>query len=227
MKLAIMQPYLFPYIGYFQLIEAVDRFVFLDNVNFIKRGWVNRNRLLFSGTPHYFTVPLVSASQNVRICDISVSADAGWKKKLEKSIRLSYAKAPYFDPIYTMLTKVLFDGETLIGEMAKRSIVAVTDYLELPVEFVWSSAVYDNHLLKGEALIRDICRREQATVYYNLPGGRALYDAAKFAGDGIELSFIEPILPAYEQFSSVFEPGLSIIDVLMHNEPAAVKRMLK
>ncbi len=222
-----MQPYLFPYIGYFQLISAVERFVFLDSVNYIKRGWVNRNRLLFSGGVQYFTVPLMSASQNVRICDIQVASDEGWKKKLEKSFRLSYGKAPYFDPVYAMVSKVLFDGETLISEMAKQSIVAVTDYLELPVKYVWSSTAYNNQSLKGEALIRDICCREGATVYYNLPGGRDLYDPGTFADDGIELAFIEPNLSVYKQFSTLFQPGLSIIDVLMHNEAAAIKRMLK
>jgi hypothetical protein len=115
----------------------------------------------------------------------------------------------------------------MIGEMTKQSVMAVASYLGLSTQFVYTSAGYGNQMLKGEARIRDICRLEQAAIYYNLPGGRALYDPAMFSVDQIELAFIEPRLPAYSQFSGVFQPGLSIIDVLMHNEPAAVRRMMQ
>lgn len=226
-RLAIMQPYLFPYLGYFQLAAAVDRFVFLDDVNFIQRGWINRNRLLFSGQVHYFTVPLAAASQNALIYEIAVTKEGGWKKKLDTSIRQSYAKAPHFKAVYALIESVLFGDERMIGAIAKHSVKVVADYLELPVEFVPSSAVYGNQNLKGEVRIRDICRCEQAGTYYNLPGGRALYDPGLFVADGIDLAFIEPALPVYAQFAEVFQPGLSILDVLMHNDPEAVRRMMQ
>ena len=72
MKLAIMQPYLFPYLGYFQLIAAVDKFVFYDDVNFIKNGWINRNRLLISGKVNYITIPLSGASSFLKINQVLV-----------------------------------------------------------------------------------------------------------------------------------------------------------
>lgn len=227
MKLAIMQPYLFPYLGYFQLVAAVDRFVFLDDVNFINRGWINRNRLLFSGEVTYFTVPLVNAGQNRRICDIAIVDEARWKKKLEESIRQSYAKAPNFEPVYQLIATVMFDGEPLIGEMAKRSVVEVAKYLDLPTQFVWSTRIYENPGLTGEARIRDICQQEHASAYYNLPGGQELYGPDAFAADGIALHFIEPNLPAYPQFAGQFHPGLSIVDVLMHVDRATVRAMLQ
>lgn len=221
-----MQPYLFPYLGYFQMIQAADRFVFLDDVNFIKRGWINRNRVLCSGEAHYFTVPLASASQNLRINTISIAPDDGWKKKLDQTIRQSYAKSPHFSQVYELISPVLFGKETLISEMAKQSVAAVTDYLGVTADFIWSSADYGNQQMKGEERILDICAQEGATVYYNLPGGQDLYDEARFASRGISLQFLRPGIVAYRQFSSPFQSHLSIIDVLMFNDRQAVLGML-
>ena len=115
----------------------------------------------------------------------------------------------------------------MIGEMAKESIKMVSNYLSLPVEFVLTSAAYQNQSLKAENRIRDICRKEKSGVYVNLYGGRDLYNAANFDEEGIVLNFIDPMLPTYPQFSSSFQPGLSIIDVLMHNSKSQVLEMLK
>jgi len=227
MKMAIMQPYLFPYLGYFKLLSEVNRFVFLDDVNFINKGWINRNRLLFSGGVRYFTVPLSHASQNARICEIQVSSDKSWKKKFEASILQSYSKAPCFEQVFSLVSSVLFGDHTMISEMAKESVLRVSEYLSLPVEFVSTSGIYQNQTLKAEDRILDICRHEKSSVYVNLSGGRGLYSAANFAVDGIELVFVDPKLPEYPQFSPSFEPGLSIIDVLMHNSPSEVLEMLK
>lgn len=227
MKLAVMQPYLFPYLGYFKLVGMVDRFVFLDDVNFISRGWINRNQLLISGCVRYFTVPLESASQNSRICDLHIATVAGWKRKLEGSIRQSYIKAPYFEPVYEIVAKTLFGGDDLIGEMAKKSVTAITQYLGLPTQFVWSASAYNNNHLKGEERILDICRQERPSIYFNLPGGRELYNADSFRSDGVHLAFIEPQLSPYPQFSDHWHPGLSIIDVMMHNDPEEIRNILQ
>jgi hypothetical protein len=227
MKIAVMQPYIFPYLGYFKLVSGVSRFVFLDDVNFIKKGWINRNRLLISGEVKYFTVPLSGASQNALICEVPVLNDRVWRRKFEASVVQSYSKAFYFEQVYSLLSSVLFGGHDMIGEMAKDSVLKVADYLSLPVEFVLSSGIYRNQTLKAEKRILDICRKEESSVYLNLDGGRDLYCAASFAASGVELAFVDSRLPAYPQFSLSFEPGLSIIDVLMHNSPSQVLEMLK
>jgi hypothetical protein len=221
-----MQPYLFPYIGYFKLISEVDRLVFFDDVNFINKGWINRNRLLFSGQINYFTVPLSNASQNILICDVAISNDKSWKKKLEASIRQSYSKAQYFDQVYDLISPVLFGEHTKIGDMAKESIVKITNYLSIPTEFINTSRVYENQTLKGECRIRDICRKEMSSEYINLGGGRELYEESNFSADGIKLNFVDPNFTCYKQFATSFAPGLSIIDVLMHNSPFKVSEML-
>jgi hypothetical protein len=225
-RLAIMQPYLFPYIGYFQLVGSVDRFVFFDDVNFIKRGWINRNRLLFSGSVGYFTIPLVAASQNHRICDIQVCMEGGWQKKLSTSIRESYSKAPYFHTVYELVENVIFSGELSIANMAKHSVLSVAEYLDLNTQFVSTSSSYGNEGLTGPARILDICRSEDAGAYYNLPGGRPLYDRGEFSARQIELKFVEPLLCEYRQYGALFQPWLSVLDVLMFNDKSSVIRML-
>jgi len=173
-SIAIMQPYLFPYIGYYQLAASVHRLVFLDDVNYIKRGWINRNRLIFSGSPRYFTVPVSNASQFKKISDIEICPATNWQKKLCTSISQSYGKAPYFRSTFEAVNTVLNSGETRISEMAKMSIQVFSEMLDLPTKFVHSSSIYNNDALMGADRIIDICRKEHATLYYNLPNGAPL-----------------------------------------------------
>lgn len=226
MKLAIMQPYLFPYLGYFQLIAAVDRFVFLDDVNFIKRGWINRNRFLLSGAVHYITVPLSDASQFKKINTIGIQKSEYWRWRTAESMRHSYSKAPNYRVINELFSEVLFSDDTHISALAARSIIAVAQYLGLTTEFVQSASCYGNAELHGAERVLDICRRECARHYFNLSDGRDLYDARVFEVNGMSLRFIEPRLYAYKQFSEEFYSGLSIVDVLMFNDRNTVREML-
>lgn len=221
-----MQPYLFPYIGYFQLLSHVDRFVFYDDVNFIKNGWINRNRLGLDGEAKYFTVPLNAASAFQKIRDVAITPADGWRRKLGESIRHAYRKAPHFAPVSSLVANV-FDTDTLhIGQLAKTSVRQVANYLGLKTEFIDSSVRYGNADLRGMDRVLDICRREQATDYFNVPGGRALYEPGAFVERGIRLHFIEPLPFEYAQGKSNFLPSLSIIDVLMYNDPARVRELL-
>jgi hypothetical protein len=227
MKIGVMQPYIFPYLGYFKLVNSVDKFVFFDDVHYKKKGWINRNNLIFSGRVAQFTIPLKDASQNRLINEIFISLDDAWKKKLKASLRQSYSKAPYFHDVFEMIREVVFGEELLISEMAKKSIIEVSKYLQLEANFVNSSCGYNNEAIKGEERILDICQKECATEYINLPGGQDLYDETSFAKYGIQLSFINANFPVYSQFSKSFQPGLSIIDILMHNKPEDIRKMLK
>jgi hypothetical protein len=227
MKLAIMQPYLFPYLGYYQLVAAVDKFVFYDDVNFINRGWINRNRILLNGEAFYITVPLAGASQCKKINEISVHNEGRWRKKMLESIRHSYAKAPHFDSVNPIISDIFLANDSHISRLAIRSVTTMSDYLGLKTEFVMSSSIYKNADLKGDNRILDICGREKTTFYYNLPGGRDLYDKNIFESRGVCLRFMIPRLQEYKQFSGSFCPGLSIIDVLMFNDRSAVVEMLK
>src|SRR5438128_3096000 len=228
MKLAIMQPYFFPYLGYFQLIHASDKFVFYDDVNFIRNGWINRNRLLLGAEPHYFTVPLAGASSFASIRETHFdAANTRWKRKMLATFEAAYKRSPERDAGLQLLEKTLAADTDLIGELARRSVRNVMEYLGLEREVVESSHAYANAQLKGTARVLDICRRDGADTYVNPPGGRELYDAAEFRAAGIELCFLESHFPPYAQGDAAFVPGLSILDAIMRCPRGALSGMLE
>jgi hypothetical protein len=226
MKLAIMQPYLFPYVGYFQLAAAVDKFVFYDDVNFIKNGWINRNRMLLGDQVRYLTVPLSGASPSLKINEVMVEPRERWLRKLLESIRHAYAKAPHYPQVSALIGRILAEPLAPVSLLASHTVMEICRYLEIDTEFVPSSTKYCNAQLKGIERVIDICAREQASAYVNLPGGRQLYDSAAFSARGIDLAFIEPNLCPYAQFDDAFHPALSILDVLMFNSKNSVRDML-
>jgi len=221
-----MQPYLFPYLGYFQLVAAVDKFVFYDDVNYIKNGWINRNRILLGDSVRYFTVPLAGASPSRKINEVDVQPREQWLRKMLEAIRHSYAKAPHYARVSELIGDVLNSTTTNVATLASRSVIETARYLQIGTDFVPSSTQYGNAALNGVDRVLDICTKECADAYVNLPGGQALYERKDFAARGVELSFIEPNLGAYRQFGDTFHPGLSIVDVLMFNSADQVKAML-
>lgn len=227
MKLAIMQPYFFPYIGYFQLIYAIDKFVFYDDVNFIKGGWINRNKLFLGGSVKYFTIPLAGASSFEKINKTRIQNADMWVASLLSSIRQSYAKAPYFEQVNYLIEGILRDHDGYLSTIARNSVLSTTQYLGLKRNFVRSSSIYMNEQKKGVDRVLDICRIEQATEYWNLPGGRDLYHEDDFVVDNIDLKFVNVSTTPYRQHSPEFQPRLSILDVLMFNDPTVVRDMLK
>jgi hypothetical protein len=224
MKLAIMQPYFFPYIGYFQLINAVDKFVFYDDVNFIKNGWINRNRILVNGKPNYLTVQLKNASSYKLINEIEFSDN---RIKLIKQIQQSYAKAPFIKEVLPVLTDILTFKTNKISELAQKSVIDVCRYLEIKTVFEVSSEIYTQTkgMDKAERLIQ-ICQLNNIKQYYNVMGGIDLYSRDYFKKNGIELFFIESLSEPYKQYSTEFIPYLSILDVMMFNSVEEIHRML-
>jgi hypothetical protein len=217
MKLAVMQPYLFPYIGYFQLINAVDKFVIYDDVNFINKGWINRNKILINGKAYLFTVPLKDASQNKLIRDIEVVDDGNWRSKFLKTIEMSYKKAPYYGYVFPIVSKIILSVSKSISELIRQSIIEINQYLNIGTIIQDSSAIYNNRHLKAEDRIINICRKEGADQYINPSGGTELYSKERFEQEGITLSFMKSENIDYRQLSDTFVPWLSIIDVLMFN----------
>ncbi len=212
-----MQPYIFPYIGYFQLIKAVDKFVIYDDVNYINKGWINRNRILVGGQAFQFTIPLKEASQNKLILEIEISKDASWKKKLLKTIQQSYQKAPNFESVYELISEILQPEHQTIAALNLFALQKVCSRLALKTEIISSSSIYNNAHLKSSERILDICLQEKATSYINAIGGMELYDKTTFENAGINLSFIKNQPISYRQLKNAFIPWLSIIDILMFN----------
>lgn len=220
MRLAIMQPYLFPYIGYFQLINAVDKFIVYDDVNFIKQGWINRNNILVQGKSFMFTVPLKDQSSFRKINEVYINEKSYdlWRSKFLKTLMQSYQKAPFFDEIYSIVCEVLYSQEVSVSKLAVEGLIQVYKYLKLEKEFIFlTSTIYNNNNLSGKERVIDICKTEKAHQYINPIGGEGLYNKDYFKINGIELSFIKPFRVEYKQYGNDFIPWLSIIDVLMFN----------
>jgi len=224
MKLAIMQPYLFPYLGYFQLIRAVDTFVVYDDVNFINRGWVNRNNILAQGKAQLFTMELEGASQNKLINEIGV---AGRNDKLLKSIRQSYSKAPRFKEVFPLIEDALNQSERNLARFLDYQLRQICSYLELSPQWHISSDLEKDNRLRGQDKILAICEELGATHYINVPGGKELYDRQSFEARNMELSFIQPRPISYAQIGQDYVPHLSIIDVMMFNDREQCARLLE
>ena len=224
-RLAIMQPYVFPYLGYFHLIEATDLIVFFDDVAFRKRSWINRNRILLDGREHLFTIPVSGASQNKRIDEVELSPDPQWLRKFQLTLRHAYGNAPHFDGVSDMVTSVLGGPHQTIADLAIASIAGVYDFLDLPWQHTRSSVCSPGTRdLAGSARLIRIAQDLGADEYVNAPGGRDLYRATDFRDGGLQLSFVESLGFEYDQLSrGPFVPWLSILDVLMFNDRPSVR----
>jgi len=227
LKAAIMQPYLFPYIGYFQLLNAVDIFVIYNDVNYIKRGWINRNRILVNGKPFLFTMPLKKASQNRLISQTEISDSfTSWRIKFMEQLRHAYHRAPFYSDCICLVKEVLCQDEYRLDRFLGLQIEIVAEYLGIGTQIVYSSEVGKGGALKGQDRIIDICRKTGAQVYINPLGGKELYDQSDFFENGLDLLFLECQTVEYRQLNHPFVSNLSIIDVLMFNSVERVREFL-
>ena len=217
MRLGIMQPYLLPYIGYWQLLNAVDKYVIYDDVNYIKGGWINRNRILISKEIKYFTVKLNGASPNKLINEVEVSNDKIYKKKMLKTIEESYKKTPFFNIVFPIIKEIIENEEDNLAKYLKYSIEKICNYLEIKTELLLSSELEKDNSLKGKDKVISICKKLEATEYYNAIGGQELYSFEEFKDNGIELKFLKTEEIKYKQFNNEFISNLSILDVMMFN----------
>jgi hypothetical protein len=230
MTIAVMQPYIFPYLGYYQLVRAVDTFVFFDDVNFITRGWINRNRILQQNEPYRFTVPLTKASQNRMINEIEIADFTYWRKDFLKLIEFNYKKAPFYLPVQKWLYDFLYSKDfRWISELASDSVRNISSLLELPTQFLFSSQIEyrAGEIQNGQDKVIQICGLLGAKKYINPLNGVEIYDEGAFDKKDISLNFIRMDEIIYDQMQSgKFESSLSIIDVLMFNDRDRVREFL-
>lgn len=225
-KIAIMQPYFFPYIGYFQLINAVDKFIIYDDVNFIKQGWVNRNRILIGGKPNFITVPVKNISSFVKINETEIATNNNWQKKMLKGIQLTYSRSLSFQKVFPLLEAVILSHSKTIAELATHSIKQVCNYLAITTPIIENVDDYKNSHLQSTDRVLDICFQEDCDTYINASGGVELYNQQDFSQKNLQLKFLQPNLITYPQQNNAFVPFLSIIDVLMHNTKSQVRAYL-
>lgn len=222
MKLAIMQPYFLPYIGYFQLIAAVDLFVVYDNIKYTKKGWINRNRMLSNGAASTFSLPLRSDSDLREVRDRELSNDFD-RRKLLNRFEGAYRNAPEFAATFELVKRIVNDDHTNLFDFIHHSLRELCAYLQIETEIVVSSTIDIDHALRGQDKVLALCQAVGATEYLNASGGTELYSVQEFASKGIELAFLRSSPVEYQQGGGEFIPWLSVIDVLMFNPRETVR----
>jgi hypothetical protein len=224
-----MQPYLFPYLGYYQLVNAVDKFIYYDDVAYIKNGWINRNYLKINNTRTLFTVPLNDPSSYKAINETYIHEQLynRWKKKFFRMVNQNYGKAPYFEDIMDVISSVFLVRPTTISILSQRSVSSVSEYLGLNVGFELSSIEYGDTVdfERTDRLI-SICKSNNAAVYINLSGGTALYSVEDFERQNIGLKFLKVGLTEENRIQKIDRLQYSIIDVLMYNSIEQTREML-
>ena len=216
MRLAIMQPYFFPYIGYFQLIAAVDLFIVYDNIKYTKKGWINRNRMLQNGKDVMFSLPLKSDSDYLDVCERELAADFN-RDKLLNQFKGAYRRAPYFAQTFPLVEQIVRYEDANLFRFLHHSIVKTCEHLGITTEIRISSDIAIDHGLKNQDKVLALCEAVGANTYVNAIGGMELYSKEAFREKGIELKFIKSKPFEYPQFGDEFVPWLSIIDVMMFN----------
>jgi hypothetical protein len=224
-SLAVMQPYFLPYIGYFQLIRAVDVFILYDNIKYTKKGWINRNRMLQNGKDVIFSVPLKNDSDALDICERELAADFK-RDKLLNQFKEAYRRSPYFEQTYPLLETIVRFEDANLFRFLYNSIVKSCQHLGITTEIRVSSAIAIDHDLKNQNKVLALCEAVGASIYVNAIGGTDLYSKEAFLNEGVDLKFVKSKPYEYPQFGNAFINALSIIDALMFNEPETLQHQI-
>ncbi len=220
-----MQPYFLPYIGYFQLINAVDQFVIYDNIQYTKKGWINRNRFLQNGTDYLFTIPIQKGSDFLNISDRKIDSNFA-KIKLLNKLRHAYGKAPFFTTTYPIIEEIIQNKEDNLFLYILSSVISICRFLKIGTTIITSSTIPIDHSLSGENKVLDFCQKLEANIYINAIGGQELYDKESFKKIGCDLQFIKSDQINYNQFYEPFVPNLSVLDLMMFNKKEDIRNML-
>jgi hypothetical protein len=221
-RVAIMQPYFLPYIGYFQLIAAVDVFVIYDNIKYTKKGWINRNRFLLNGSDAMFSIPLKHDSDSLTVAERQIS-DRFSRTELIRQLRAAYQRAPFFRDVFPVIEQIIHCENSNLFDYIAHSAREICRFLAIATRTIRSSSIPIDHALKGQDKVVALCDALAADQYVNPSGGSDLYSRERFASHGIDLKFIRSRPIEYPQFGNPFVPWLSIVDVLMFNPMSQVR----
>jgi hypothetical protein len=232
MKLGFMQPYFFPYLGYFQLLHEVDRWIAFDDTQFINRGWINRNRILHPNPKkewQFITVPLSKRGRYDRVCDICIASGFDWRAQILGRLSAYKKAAPYYNQTLDLVHSCFDTDETNLANFVIRALRVTAEFLgiQTPIE-VFSGMNLELGPIEhpGQWALR-VAETVGASHYVNPRGGKAIYKKDDFEDKGVKLSFLKPGLRPYSQRRDGFVAGLSIIDVLMWNSVENVSEMLR
>ena len=222
---AIMQPYFFPYIGYFQLIASVDQFIVYDNIKYTKKGWINRNRMLQNGADVMFSLPLKKDSDSLDVVERELAADFN-RDKLLNQFKGAYRRAPYFEQTFPLIEQIVRHEDANLFRFIHHSIIKTCEHLDIKTEIKISSGIAIDHTLHSQDKVLALCEAVGASTYVNASGGMDLYSKEMFRERNIELKFIKSKPFEYTQFGTEFVPWLSIIDLMMFNSVESIQDQL-
>jgi len=225
MKVAVMQPYFLPYLGYFQLIASVDTFIIYDNIKYTKKGWINRNRMLLNGTDVMFSLPLKKDSDSLDIVNRELASEFD-QKNLLNQFKGAYGRAPFFSDTFQLLERIFDCDDKNLFHYLHHSLSELCQYLDIPTEIRISSDISIDHELKAQDKVLALCQAANAHTYINAIGGMELYSKTEFMTHGIDLKFINSKTFVYSQYDAPFIPWLSIVDVLMFNSLDKVRSVI-
>ena len=230
MKLGIMQPYFMPYLGYFALINHVDQFILFDTAQYIRHGWIERNRVLkLNGEPLYIKVPLVKHHRETSICGIRITNTIGWKQKIFAQLKHYKKHAPYYECVIEVLETIFKDDFTSIVDLNYKSLKILCSYLDINTPLtIWSEMDLEIEPVNApDEWALNISKVLKAQSYYNPPGGRSFFDIEKYEKVGIDLRFLEILPKQYKQFNQDFVSYLSILDTMMFCDKEEIRLMIQ
>lgn len=218
-----MQPYFFPYIGYFQLMKAVETFIMLDDAQYVERSWMNRNRINLNDRPAWITMPVRNASRDLAINQRFYMLADGIPV-INRKIQAAYSKSPFFADISAMLAGIFEYADANVARFNSNLLISVGRALDLHCQVHFASE-FDNPLhFRGEARILDLCQRLGVTHYVNAIGGTSLYQNESFRSVGIRLSFIRT--RTVPQQAPIDIGHLSIIHDMMQTGTECTRELL-
>lgn len=230
MKLGIMQPYFIPYLGYFSLIKQTDKFILFDSVQFIKHGWIERNRILKPQSGwQYVAVPLTKHNGDTKIQDIMIKNTSDWRNKIFSQLEHYKRRAPFYkDTIVTLRDALDIETDSIV-KLNAHTLKVICNYIgvEIDVDIFSEMDLQIEEVHAPDEWALNICKAlGNVEEYWNPEGGLEFFDRKKYDEAGIKISFLKMNLTKYPQRRPEFEAGLSIIDVMMFNEPSKINKML-
>lgn len=230
MRLALMQPYFFPYIGYFSIVKQVDRYIVLDTVQYIEHGWIDRNRILKpNGGWQYFGVPTEKHHYTDLIYTVKLGNNVDWRKRILGQLEHYRKKAPYYNVVIDILNDIFSKNDETVRDLNVTLLKEINNYLGIntPVDILSEMNLTIEEPREPDEWGLNVCNAiGGVTEYWNAPGGASFYNRSKYEAAGIKINFQKMILDEYPQKGNTFEPGLSILDVMMFNTPAQITKMI-
>lgn len=226
-----MQPYFFPYPGYFSLIKATNKWIVFDTPQYANYSWMNRNRIINCNDDNwmYFIVPLKKRPLRTSINSIVIQNEVNWKEKIISQLGYYKKHAPYYNHVVEFLRETLTSEFVKLSDLNIHTLKATCKYIGIDFNYeIYSEMnlqIEDIHAPDEWGL--NICKAMGVSKFINPERGQNFIDRQKYLNEKVDIKFLEYRYPDYDQKMEEFIPGLSIIDAMMFNSPKELKVILE